>query len=125
VNTFLWVLQALLALLLVAGGGYKAMSAADLATQFPALSLAMWRFLGVLELVGGLLLVVPGAMKWMPALTPIAAAVLCVEALAISLVYARVSTRISAENPLVWSVAMVMMLAFVAYGRFASTRLEA
>lgn len=123
-NTMLWVLQALLALLLVAGGGYKAMSAADLATQFPALSLAIWRSLGIVELVGGLLLVVPGSMKWMPVLTPVAAAVLCVEALAISLVYARVSIRPSAENPLVWSVAMTLMLAFVAYGRFASTRVE-
>ncbi len=124
-NTMLWVLQALLALLLVAGGGYKAMSAADLATQFPALSLVLWRILGIVELMGGLLLVVPGAMRWMPALTPIAAAILCVEAFAISLVYARVSTRLSAENPLVWSVAMVLLLAIVAYGRFATTRLEA
>jgi hypothetical protein len=57
----------------------------------------------------------------MPHLTPLAAAVLAVEALGLSVIYARHSTALTAENPLVWSVAMAVMLAFVAVGRWGST----
>lgn len=55
----------------------------------------------------------------MPGLTPIAAAVLAIETLVISGVYARHSLKLTAENPLVWSVVMLLLVAFVAYGRYA------
>jgi hypothetical protein len=58
----------------------------------------------------------------MPALTPIAAAVLAVEMLALSVVYGRQSMKLNAENPLVWAVPMLLMVAFVAYGRYATGR---
>lgn len=118
-NILLWILQIVLAVLYLAGGAYKTFMFDELATQLSALPRSGWGALGVLEMVGAILLIVPAATKWMPALTPLAAAVLAVETLAISAVYASYSLKVTAENPLVWSLAMGVLVAFVAYGRYA------
>lgn len=117
-NVFLWIVQALLALLLLAGGSFKIMKPEDVASQISALPLVAWRAIGAIEVLGGILLIVPAATKWMPALTPAAAAVLTVEALALTALYASYSLKLTAANPLVWSATMALMLGFVAYGRF-------
>lgn len=116
-NILLWVVQAVLGLLCLAGGAYKVFSSAELANQMTALPPNGWRALGVLEVAGALLLIVPGALRWMPALTPLAAAVLTLETLALAALYARHSLALGAENPLVWAVVMGLLAAFVAYGR--------
>src|SRR6266516_4297659 len=72
-NVLLWVLQIGLALLYVAGGLYKAFKFDALANQMRALSRGGWRALGVLEMVGAVLLIVPAAANWMRVLTPLAA----------------------------------------------------
>jgi hypothetical protein len=54
------------------------------------------------------LLIVPVAVKWMPNLTPLAAAVLAVEALALSVNNARYSLQLAVTNPLVWTLAMAV-----------------
>jgi hypothetical protein len=117
-NVILWVTQAVLALLCVSGGAYKTLKFGDLANQIPALSRGSWRALGVFEIVCGILLVVPAAAKWKPVLTPLAAAALVLETLALSGVYARYSLKFTAANPLVWGVAMTLMAVLVAYGRY-------
>jgi DoxX-like family len=118
-NVLVWVLQAALALLYLAGGAYKVFSFDELAKQFRALSRGGWRAVGVLEMVGAVLLVVPAAANWMPVLTPIAAAVLALETLALAGLYARYSLKLTAANPLVWAVVMGLLVAFVAYERYA------
>ena len=118
-NIVLWVLQAVLGLLYGAGGYYKAFKFEELASQFTAIPHGGWRALGVVEMVGAVLLIVPAATKWMPGLTPIAAGVLAIETLLIAGVYARHSVKLTAENPLIWSVVMLLLVAFVAYGRYA------
>jgi hypothetical protein len=118
-NILLWVLQLALALLCLSGGAYKAFRFDELANQMRALSRGGWRALGVFEVLCGILLVVPAAATWMPILTPLAAAALALEALALAGVYARYSIKLSAANPLVWSVVIGLMAAFVAYGRYA------
>lgn len=117
-NILLWILQLLLALLYLAGGAYKAFSFAEVASHLQALPHGAWRALGVLEMIGGVLLVVPAAFKLKPELTPLAAAVLAVETFAITLVYAQYSLQITPQNPLVWSLVMGVLVAFVAYGRY-------
>jgi hypothetical protein len=118
----LWIARSLLALLLVAGGAYKLFQPADLAAQFAYVPLGVWRALGALEIIGGLLLVLPLAVGWKPHLAPIAAVVLLVEALGLSVLYARQSTALTAANPLIWSVFMALLLAFVAFaGRAPSS----
>ena len=116
-NTLLWILQAALAFLYLSGGAYKTFKFEELARQLRSLSHGAWRLLGVVEVVGGILLVVPALTGWMPALTPMAAAVLAVETLVLAALYARQSLRLVAANPMVWAVVMGVLAAFVAYGR--------
>jgi DoxX-like family len=118
-NILLWVLQIVLAVFCLAGGAYKAFNVDEMAHRVRELSRGGWRALGVLEMLCGVLLIVPAATQWMPILTPLAAAAVAMESLGTSALYARHSLRLVAANPLVWSVAMALMAAFVAYGRYA------
>ena len=118
-NVLLWVLQVALAFLYLSGGAYKVFKFDTLATYMRALSRGGWRTLGVLEMLGAVLLIVPAAAHWMPVLTPLAAAVLAMETLGLAGLYARYSRTLTAANPLVWSVVMSVLTTFVAYGRYA------
>src|SRR5262245_47806444 len=117
-NVLLWVIQGVLALLNLAGGAYKVSKFDALASHMRALPRGGWR---VLEMVCAVLLIVPAAVGWMPVLTPLAAAALALEALILAGIYARYSLKLAATNPLVWSVVMGLLAAFVAYGRYALT----
>lgn len=121
-NIVLWVLQGVLAFLCVSGGFFKLAKTDELmktaqAKAFPAV---LWKLVGVVEIVGGLLLIVPGAIGWMPELTGCAALVLAVENLLLSAHNARFSRKLSAANPLVWSAVMMVLAAIVAYGRYTA-----
>ena len=118
-NLFLWVLQVALALLYLSGGAYKTFMFDELANQMVALPRGGWAALGVLEMVCAVLLIVPAAANRMPVLTPLAAAALALESLALAGLYARYSLELTATNPLVWVVMMGLMAAVVAYGRSA------
>jgi hypothetical protein len=122
-NILLWILQVALALLCLAGGAYKVFMFEQVANEmwYSALPPGGWSGLGVFEMVCGVLLVVPAATNWMPALTPLAAAALALESLALAGLYGRYSLQLTAANPLVWSVVMLLLAAFVAYGRYALT----
>jgi len=111
-NVLLWIIQVALALLYLSGGAYKTFKFDVLANHMRALPRGGWRALGVIEMVGAVLLVVP-------AVTPLAAAALALETLALAGLYARYSLKLAATNPLVWSVVMGLLVAFVAYGRYA------
>lgn len=120
-NILLWVLQVALALFCLAGGAYKIFQYEELA-KVPAaapLSRGGWGAIGVFEMSCAVLLVVPAAAKWMPVLTPLAAAALALESLVLGLLFARYSLKLTAGNPLVWVVGMGLAAAFVAYGRYA------
>src|SRR2546428_6587812 len=118
-SILLWVIQVALAFLYLSGGAYKVFKFDQLANHMRALSRGGWRALGVLEMVGAGLLVVPAAAHWMPVLTPLAAAALALETLALAGPYARYSLKLAATNPMVWAVVMGLLSAFVAYGRYA------
>jgi len=120
-NVLLWVVQAALALLSFGGGAYKVFMFDELAKMpaMDALARGGWGALGVFEMVCGVLLVVPVAANRMPFLTPLAAAALALESLALAVLYARYSLELTATNPLVWVVMMGLMAALVAYGRYA------
>jgi hypothetical protein len=120
-NVLLWVLQVALALLFLGGGAYKVFMFDELAKvpAMGALARGGWGALGVFEMLCAVLLVVPAAANWMPVLTPVAAAAVALESLALAGLYARYSLELTATNPLVWVVVMGLMAAFVAYGRYA------
>jgi uncharacterized membrane protein YphA (DoxX/SURF4 family) len=120
-NILLWVIQVALAFLFLAGGATKVFKFDELA-KMPAMSALPrggWRAVGVLEMLGAVLLIVPAAASWMPVLTPVAAAVLALESLGLAALYAKHSVKLAATNPMVWGAVMGLLAAFVAYGRCA------
>lgn len=118
-NILLWIVQALLALLSFAGGAYKIFGYAELAKMpaTAALSRGTWGALGAFEMACGVLLIVPTLAKWMPALTPTAAVAIGLESLLLAVLYARHSMQLTASNPLVWVVLMILLAVIVAFGR--------
>lgn len=119
-NVLLWIIQIALAFTYFAGGFYKLTKSDLLASQVPAIKAAPWRGLGIIEVLGAMLLIVPAALGWMPYLTPLAAAVLAVETWALAATfYARYSLKLTPKNPTLWPVVMGVLVAFVAYGRYA------
>jgi len=118
-NILLWVLQVALAFLYGSGGAYKTFKFDELANQMSTIPHGAWRALGVLEILGAVLLIVPAATKWMPQLTPLAATLLAVETLALAGLYASYSLKLAGSNPMVWALVMGLLAAFVAYGRYA------
>ena len=119
-NILLWILQVALALFSFMGGQYKLLHFDELAKmpQTAALSRGVWGAIGVFEMLCAILLIVPAATRLMPVLTPLAAAALALEALALAVLFAQYSLAVTATNPLCYVVVMALVAAFVAYGRF-------
>lgn len=117
-NLLLWVVQGVLAFLFFAGGAFKASNPAELSKQTPVVPIGAWRALGGFEVVGAVLLIVPGAAGWMPGLTPLAAGALGIETLALAAVYARASLNPAPTNPLVFALPMGLLSVLVAWGRW-------
>ena len=117
-TVFLWILQIAVAFLYVAGGAYKTFNPDELLKGLVPFSRQTWIALGILEMAGGILVVVPAATKWMPGLTPIAATVLAVETAVLAVIYSRYSRSWSVENPMTWAVCMFVLVAIVACGTY-------
>jgi uncharacterized membrane protein len=116
-NTLLWVLQALAALLYGASGVMKVFMFDKVSKDVPsfgALPRGAWMALGILELICMVGLIVPGAFHWRPSLIVLAAAVLAVE----SLVFIGVHVKYGEIAPIIMSVVLGLLMAFIAYGRF-------
>lgn len=113
----LWVAQALLAAAFLAAGGMKVSAPIEqLQAQMPWVSGAMGgavRFIGVVELLGALGLILPAATRVMPKLTPLAASGL----LAV-MVLASVTHVSRGEYPMILAnIVLGALAAFVAWGR--------
>ena len=115
-NTLLWVLQILAALLYGASGVMKVFMFDKVSKDVPsfgALPRGAWMALGILELICVVGLIVPGAIRWRPSLTVAAATVLAIE----SLVFIGVHVKYREVTPIVMSLVLGLLMAFVAYGR--------
>jgi len=73
-NGVLWTVQALLAALFLFAGGMKLVMPIEQLVEQSHMSGAFLRFIGVVEVLGGLGLVLPGLTGIAPILTPLAAA---------------------------------------------------
>ena len=117
-NTLLWALQVLAALLYGASGVMKVFlfdKVSEGVPSFGALPRRAWTALGLLELVGAVGLIVPATFHGRPALTAVAAAVLAGE----SLVFVGVHAKYREITPVILSGVLGPLMAFVAYGRTA------
>jgi uncharacterized membrane protein YphA (DoxX/SURF4 family) len=115
-NMLLWVLQALAALVYGSSGFMKIFlfdKVSHDVSSFGALPRRVWTVLGVLELVCAIGLIIPAAFHWHPQLVVLAAAVLAIE----SLVFVWVHIKYRQPAPIIMSVVLGLVMAFVAYGR--------
>jgi uncharacterized membrane protein YphA (DoxX/SURF4 family) len=118
-NTALWVVQVFLALAFLGSGSLKVVkSKAELAEAMPWVedfSANTVRFIGVMEVLGGLGLVLPALTGIAPLLTPLAATGLAVTMLLAAATHVR---RHEAVPFAVVNLALLAGAAFVAWGRF-------
>ena len=115
-NILLWVLQIVAALLFGASGVMKVFMFDKVSGDVPsfgALPRQAWMALGILELVCTVGLIVPAALHWHPTLTVVAATVLAIE----TLVFVWVHVKYREIPPIILSVVLGLLMAFVAYGR--------
>jgi hypothetical protein len=110
----LWIVQVLLAALFLFAGVAKLIMPLE-AMQGPV-SLPGWflRFLGVVEVLGALGLILPGLLRIKPGLTPLAAC-----GLVIIMIGATVISLIGGDpKSATLTVVVGLLAAFVAYGRW-------
>jgi len=115
-NIVLWVLQVLAALLFGSSGIMKVFLFDKISGDVPsfgALPRKAWTALGILELVCTVALIVPSVLPWRPSLTVAAAIALSLECL----VFIWVHMKYREVPPIVMSVVLGLLTAFIAYGR--------
>ena len=113
-NIVLWIIQVLLALLFLFAGGVKLVLPIQEMTKQMALPGLFLRFLGVVEVLGGLGLILPGLFRIKTWLTPLAAAGLVI----IMIGATAISLRIGPVGPALFPLVRALLAAFVAYGRW-------
>jgi hypothetical protein len=114
VNSALWIVQVLLALLFLFAGGMKLVLPLEKLTGPVPLPGAFLRFIGVAEALGAIGLILPWLLRIRPGLTPLAAAglvIIMIGATAIGLAVGDVAMTLI---PLL----VGLLAAFVAYGRW-------
>ena len=117
-NILLWILQVLAALLFASSGVMKVFLFDKVSKDVPsfgALPRPLWTALGILELLGAAGLILPGIFHSHTDLIIVAAAVLCGE----SLLFIWVHMKYAEKTPIIMSAVLGVIMAFIAYGRFA------
>jgi uncharacterized membrane protein YphA (DoxX/SURF4 family) len=117
-NVFLWILQIVLAAMFLMAGIQKATQPkGKLAAKLPWVedySPSTVRFIGIVELLGAVGLVVPAVSGILPVLTPLAAA-----GLALVMVLAMNAHRRRREpGAIAFNAALLILAAVTAWGRF-------
>jgi uncharacterized membrane protein YphA (DoxX/SURF4 family) len=110
----LWTVQVLLALLFLFAGGMKLVLPIEEMTRDMPMPEPFLRFIGVVEVLGALGLVLPGLLRIRPGLTPLAAAGLVIVMIGATVVSFVIGGVLMALMPLV----VGLLAAFVAYGRW-------
>ena len=114
-NILLWILQVLMAALFIFAGVMKFIIPVQKMTEGMKIPMPGWLllFIGVVEILGGLGLLLPGIFKIKPILTPLAAiglTIIMIGAVAITIMGGDASQAIT---PFIVGI----LCAFIAYGR--------
>jgi uncharacterized membrane protein YphA (DoxX/SURF4 family) len=118
-NIALWIVQVLLALMFLFAGGTKLVLSAEQMAAMGSpnqvhLSGLFLKFLGVVEVLGALGLVLPGLFRIRTGLTPLAAAGLFIIMVGAVVITIMGDGVLAALGPFVFG----LLCAFVAYGRW-------
>ena len=112
-NRALWIVQGLLAALFLFAGGAKLVMSADQLVGSVPMSVLFIRFIGVVEVLGAIGLILPALLRIRPGLTPLAAL-----GLVIIMIGATVVNLMGGDRgPAIITVVVGLLAAFVAYGR--------
>jgi hypothetical protein len=110
----LWIVQGLLAIVFLFAGGMKLVLPLDALTGPVPLPGLFVRFLGVVEVLGAVGLILPGLLRIRTSLTPLAAA-----GLVIIMIGATVITLAGGDvAPALIPAVVGLLAAFIAYGRW-------
>jgi uncharacterized membrane protein YphA (DoxX/SURF4 family) len=112
----LWIVQGLLALVFLFAGGMKLVLPIETLTKQTPLPGLFVRFIGVVEVLGAIGLILPGLLRTRQALTPLAAAGLVIVMIGATAITVASSGIAPALIPLV----VGLLSAFVVYGRWPS-----
>lgn len=111
----LWIIQTLLGLLFLFSGSMKfVMSVAEMTKDTPWMAGWFLHFIGVMEILGALGLILPSALRIRPGLTPLAAAGLVIIMIGATVITLGTMGIGPAMLPLIVGILCV----FVAYGRW-------
>ena len=113
-NSALWIVQVLLALMFLFVGGMKLVLPLDKLTGPVELPGWFTRFIGVAEVLGAIGLILPSLLRIKPWLTPLAAVglvLIMIGAIAVTLAGGMV-------GPALFPLVVGLLAAFVAYGRW-------
>jgi uncharacterized membrane protein YphA (DoxX/SURF4 family) len=113
-NVVLWIIQVLLALLFLLAGVTKLVLPIEEMTKQMAMPGLFLRFLGVVEVLGALGLILPGLFRIKTWLTPLAAVGLTIIVIGATVITLKIGGGATAMIPLVTA----LLSAFVAYGRW-------
>jgi uncharacterized membrane protein len=117
-NIFLWILQGLLAAMFVMAGVMKTTQPKEkLAPRLPWVedfSATTVRFIGAMELLGALGLILPAITGIAPVLTPLAATGLAI----IMVLAAATHARRKEPSNIAFTAVVLVLAAIVAWGRF-------
>jgi uncharacterized membrane protein YphA (DoxX/SURF4 family) len=114
VHLALWIVQALLALLFLFAGGTKLVLPLAQITAPGAPPGSFMRFIGVVEVLGAIGLILPSWLRVLPGVTPLAAG-----GLVVVMIGAIVITAIGGQMvAALISTVVGLLAAFVAYGRW-------
>jgi len=120
VNIFLWILQAVLAVLFLMAGIMKATQpAAKLSKSLPwveDVSLTTLRLIGVVEVLGAIGLILPAATGIAPILTPMAATGLAV----VMVLAVFTHLRRKEYGAIAFNAVLLILCVIVAWGRFGT-----
>lgn len=116
-NILLWVLQVALAWFCIAGGFFQIFKFEDLkkgVVSMRALPRGLWAFLGAIGCLAGFGLIFPAAIGVLSIVTAVAAIVVAVHSVFISALYVYYRDF----SPLIYTLVMAVLAAFISYGRF-------
>ena len=113
-NKGLWTIKWMLALLFLFAGGVKLVLPIEEMTQQMQLPGLLLRFIGVVEVLGALGLILPGLLRIRMGLTRLAAAGLVIVMIGAVVVSLQTPSPLTAILPLVTS----LLAGFVSYGRW-------
>ena len=116
-NVALWIAQALLAVIFLFAGGMKLVMPIEELTAQMAMPGLLVRFIGIVEVLGGLGVILPWLTGIRPGLTPLAAAGLVIIMIGATVVTLMIGSIAMALIPIV----VGLLAAFVAYGRWRQT----